>query len=99
MRFSPTGVGNVHQTVKRLRYFAVQPHWRGERLPTGFVFDDILGSAPLAWGTLRAVGQFPFLERFSPTGVGNVYFSMISLINAPVQPHWRGERAKTSSSE
>ena len=91
-RFSPTGVGNVSSCCVSCCVSTVQPHWCGERVNDGLSHFTNRGSAPLVWGTLRCCRCRARVQRFSPTGVGNVRDLVRINTPVPVQPHWCGER-------
>jgi len=71
---------------------AVHPHWRGEQYAIDFGNRWKSGSSPLAWGTVKALGDGSYSDRFIPTGVGNRNQSGNSHNQQTVHPHWRGEQ-------
>ena len=72
-RFIPTGVGNMEQVQSDTPHRAVHPHWRGEHTNYHSFLVDLNGSSPLAWGTFLFRFIPPPLDRFIPTGVGNMW--------------------------
>ena len=96
-RFSPTGVGNVEKLFIWTFCQSVQPHWCGERCMNIDIVRQSVGSAPLVWGTCCVAGRNCTSLRFSPTGVGNVYYCLDGGGLSAVQPHWCGERTDTSA--
>ena len=70
-RFSPAGAGNTRPGRRRSSPRSVQPRWRGEHLMLRWYRSILIGSAPLARGTLLDEFLDGFLVRFSPAGAGN----------------------------
>ena len=97
-RFIPTGVGNISSTGECGWQCPVHPHWRGEHLLMKLTVDSGAGSSPLAWGTSLWSGGNEFMERFIPTGVGNIQNHSHIVWLRPVHPHWRGEHIPRISS-
>ncbi len=69
----------------------VQPHWCGEHFLRLSKLNSSSGSAPLVWGTLSAIQTTRISQRFSPTGVGNIFPVQLNTASKSVQPHWCGE--------
>ena len=95
-RFTPTCVGSMPPEPRRRLPRPVHPHMRGEHIRFYFLYFFTFGSPPHAWG---ACNQFVFglgLFRFTPTCVGSILTSIMSLGSQSVHPHMRGEHLKKS---
>ena len=90
-RFTPTCVGNTNVIHPSGRLQSVHPHMRGEYHLSGHHSNHIHGSPPHAWGILCSETTSRWLERFTPTCVGNT--GRIASFAQPtaVHPHMRGE--------
>ena len=97
IRFIPTGVGNRGRPSLRFPPRPVHPHWRGEQIAWDEEKREIIGSSPLAWGTVLSHLERINRYRFIPTGVGNRCKHVRQLTRGTVHPHWRGEQAWSSS--
>ena len=69
----------------------VHPRWRGEHGRLAAAQDDLVGSSPLARGTLFSVTTHVLLLRFIPAGAGNTLAAGGLLAPGSVHPRWRGE--------
>ena len=56
------------------------------------ITEDDSGSSPQAWGTVPYGYRQISGDRFIPTGVGNSFHRVKSMINETVHPHRRGEQ-------
>ena len=90
-RFIPTGVGNISPSNRQCQLRTVHPHGCGEHQalsvsPT--IFD---GSSPRVWGTSEKWLLALAIERFIPTGVGNILSAKSARVGKAVHPHGCGE--------
>ncbi len=73
----------------------VHPHTRGEHSGIKERLNQIAGSSPHSWGTLRASRCVPVRGRFIPTLVGNTFSPKPIYAYTAVHPHTRGEHSPT----
>ena len=73
---------------------SVHPHGRGELSIQPWQIVRPRGSSPRAWGTPSRGFDSIGCWRFIPTGVGNSWATMRSLVPVPVHPHGRGELSR-----
>ena len=90
-RFIPAGAGNTHPAPRSTAEPAVHPRWRGEHSNASSICPAILGSSPLARGTLHRPHTRQQPERFIPAGAGNTRTDHGLPRRWPVHPRWRGE--------
>ena len=76
-RFIPTGVGNMPIQVFISASNPVHPHGCGEHKTTVKRVATAVGSSPRVRGTFAANARGNPVERFIPTGVGNIVFMAI----------------------
>ena len=100
VRFTPTCVGNTPEPLPIPPASAVHPHVRGEYHLALLVMFSQTGSPPRAWGIPHLRPRRPFLDRFTPTCVGNTISKKRVDAISSVHPHVRGEylRAMTAPS-
>ena len=92
-RFIPTGVGNMGKKECKRGTAAVHPHGCGEHLREIAGERTGVGSSPRVWGTY--LGEHPqvAVQRFIPTGVGNIHDGVAGLEDLAVHPHGCGEHS------
>ena len=91
LRFIPARAGNTAVRLVRVRAGAVHPRSRGEH--DGVARDPtvVLGSSPLARGTLPGGGRQVEHRRFIPARAGNTPPTSPPESSGPVHPRSRGE--------
>ena len=90
-RFIPTPVGNTPRCRRHPARRAVHPHTRGEHMFFPSQAEILNGSSPHPWGTLTTGFDYPDIDRFIPTPVGNTHTAALSSFPPAVHPHTRGE--------
>ncbi len=90
-RFIPTRVGNSGMGCKSSLACLVHPHSRGELGSIRSCGNGVVGSSPLAWGTLPVRRHNRLSRRFIPTRVGNSSVQRQLAHGWSVHPHSRGE--------
>ena len=97
-RFIPAGAGNTPPCASASSASAVHPRWRGEHMVLARPGRLIIGSSPLARGTLfGCLGQVA-VRRFIPAGAGNTWLRSSCLPQCTVHPRWRGEHWRLAES-
>ena len=91
-RFIPAGAGNSETADTKSRTSSVHPRWRGEQCNTDKHLNSLVGSSPLARGTVNLRGNHVLSARFIPAGAGNSADCFASVDFATVHPRWRGEQ-------
>ena len=91
-RFIPAGAGNsiAYSTIRQC--FSVHPRWRGEQIEIQREGNQVLGSSPLARGTVSFQSWKILSSRFIPAGAGNRQCRYIEDQILSVHPRWRGEQ-------
>ena len=97
-RFTPTGVGTIHDRAHTSACAAVHPHGRGDNAPTATDSRYSRGSPPRAWGQCCSSLGLCFGPRFTPTGVGTMSRRPDAPSGEPVHPHGRGDNDLSLSS-
>ncbi len=69
----------------------VHPRWRGEHALLLLYISSLLGSSPLARGTLLGRTGLIRWSRFIPAGAGNTSIACATTTAWTVHPRWRGE--------
>ena len=92
-RFIPARAGNTGRTMARTKSATVHPRSRGEHLSGAYVATGLIGSSPLARGTLSGELLADVSDRFIPARAGNTPASGRRPAAAPVHPRSRGEHA------
>ena len=90
-RFTPTGVGTILQCPHCVSLLSVHPHGRGDNRDIKALQWMTYGSPPRAWGQSP---QHPLLSqhlRFTPTGVGTIWYDVPLRELDTVHPHGRGD--------
>ena len=92
LRFIPAGAGNsiAYSTIRQC--FSVHPRWRGEQIEIQREGNQVLGSSPLARGTVSFQSWKILSSRFIPAGAGNRQCRYIEDQILSVHPRWRGEQ-------
>ena len=90
-RFIPAGAGNTLDVHRGHRDRTVHPRWRGEHAYMICAIRAIVGSSPLARGTLAGADGVAGGARFIPAGAGNTRLAGRTGGRGPVHPRWRGE--------
>ena len=91
VRFTPTCVGNTAEIICRVEFGAVHPHVRGEYRASFRIRCHLCGSPPRAWG-IHGASRGPWgMPRFTPTCVGNTFWTITPQPEQAVHPHVRGE--------
>ena len=91
-RFIPTYMGNAQNPCVKPYSLAVHPHVHGERALERHICDNVAGSSPRTWGTLRERPLITPLNRFIPTYMGNAGQRHLFPSMQSVHPHVHGER-------
>ena len=90
-RFIPAGAGNTSVGLCAAGLVTVHPRWRGEHRSASGKGLIMIGSSPLARGTLVTGPDGLVTTRFIPAGAGNTSLTSISPSSPTVHPRWRGE--------
>ena len=90
-RFIPAGAGNTAQRNRWASSQAVHPRWRGEHHGLRQRIRRLIGSSPLARGTLQPPSEARNHDRFIPAGAGNTHGLSKTITEEAVHPRWRGE--------
>ena len=90
-RFIPTGVGNIRALYDHIWRGAVHPHGCGEHVDEIAITTTSYGSSPRVWGTYTDGRVWKYINRFIPTGVGNIADPFSQRFIVPVHPHGCGE--------
>jgi hypothetical protein len=93
-RFIPARAGNTPTFAPRSMTASVHPRSRGEHQKMAFSVRAIVGSSPLARGTLARSSSVRSVGRFIPARAGNTSWPCRSRPSAPVHPRSRGEHSK-----
>ena len=96
-RFIPAGAGNTKARAAVSTTMPVHPRWRGEHDSGARQLGFLLGSSPLARGTLPGPPPHQKHARFIPAGAGNTCRMIRRSIREAVHPRWRGEHQARSS--
>ena len=91
-RFIPAGAGNRPFRSRPGSTGSVHPRWRGEQVWQVNIPEQVIGSSPLARGTVSDVLASTSSVRFIPAGAGNRLAGINLLIAFTVHPRWRGEQ-------
>ena len=75
MRFTPTCMGNTLARLAALLLLVVHPHMHGEYAKDQNEAWEADGSPPHAWGILESLVCFIVVLRFTPTCMGNTWWS------------------------
>ena len=97
-RFIPARAGNTRPRASCRRRHPVHPRSRGEHMVAAVMGARIIGSSPLARGTLRHCPASQPCSRFIPARAGNTTSWRGSPPGAPVHPRSRGEHVHTHAS-
>ena len=92
-RFTPTGVGTMIAPVACTRYLSVHPHGRGDNQSLSATCIRTCGSPPRAWGQCARGVWVGLTIRFTPTGVGTIWYQFPQRDLDTVHPHGRGDNA------
>ena len=90
-RFTPTGVGTMGSATVWYSPVTVHPHGRGDNDGWTASWSPYDGSPPRAWGQCGTHLQAVRRSRFTPTGVGTMWYAFTSGTALSVHPHGRGD--------
>ena len=96
-RFIPARAGNTSQPAGRPSRNPVHPRSRGEHHQAPGQWRDVLGSSPLARGTLVATEGEAQVTRFIPARAGNTGRGRRAATHRSVHPRSRGEHLLTAA--
>ena len=94
-RFTPTGVGTMTHFLAAFTRIAVHPHGRGDNTIPPRETLSLSGSPPRAWGQSRRSAAARRRRRFTPTGVGTIWYAAKSIVSRAVHPHGRGDNDRS----
>ena len=95
-RFTPTCVGTMPRSCRRLARDPVHPHMRGDNEARQLVALPLSGSPPHAWGQCRRTDTATDTMRFTPTCVGTMAPPSDQSCSPAVHPHMRGDNGAPS---
>ena len=91
IRFTPTGVGTIPAAIPGPPLYAVHPHGRGDNRYRHLSHHARRGSPPRAWGQCQKSPFAQTARRFTPTGVGTIGLTWMTMLPLSVHPHGRGD--------
>ena len=91
IRFIPARAGNTRTRPRSAGSTSVHPRSRGEHLAFPGPGGEVIGSSPLARGTLHRSDRRRTDDRFIPARAGNTRSTRPSPRGGPVHPRSRGE--------
>ena len=97
-RFTPTGVGTMIKLGLATKDGSVHPHGRGDNRGAERGRHNKGGSPPRAWGQCNRLGYRGGGNRFTPTGVGTIFWHCSSPSHTTVHPHGRGDNTMPKAS-
>ena len=90
-RVTPTGVGTMTFGPRGVFSGPVHPHGRGDNSAATTASNHDAGSPPRAWGQSLSASCCLLCSRFTPTDVGTMLSTPVSIAAAMVHPHGRGD--------
>ena len=96
IRFTPTGVGTIAGRAAARYANTVHPHGRGDNATRQFDLAEWPGSPPRAWGQCVPIQRLRRGHRFTPTGVGTIWWGVPTAAAPTVHPHGRGDNFGTA---
>ena len=98
LRLIPARAGNTCSSPRHPRTIPAHPRSRGEHVPARTVVEIVIGSSPLARGTLAGFGVDDVGVRLIPARAGNTCAELVPEPEPAAHPRSRGEhRASVTS--